>query len=174
MKFIRIPDSHSPYFKKVWVIYNYSFPPDEKRRLSDQHKIFNNHNYTLYCIKKNDTIMGLIAFWNLKQSTYIEHLAITKKQRNKGWGTAIISLIQKKYPHPLVVEAEHPRTKAAQRRMSFYQRLGFKLNNFKYIQPPYGKDKKSVPLLLVTYPERINKPQFQQFKKEIYRTAYCQ
>ena len=56
--------------------------------------------------------------------------------------------------------------------IKFYEQLGFKLNHFDYIQPSYGKDKKPVPLRLMSYPEMILKTEFYSIRNKLHTIVY--
>ncbi len=73
----------------------------------------------------------------------------------------------------VVLETERPEgSSIAERRIGFWQRTGFALNNYNYIQPPYGSSKSSVPLFLMTYPKKLSVEEFEKVRKNIHIIIY--
>jgi GNAT superfamily N-acetyltransferase len=102
-----------------------------------------------------------------------ERLAIKKELRGKGYGSKAIERLISKYPK-IVLEVEKPDTCNARRRISFYERLGFILNLYPYLQPPYNPRMHPVPLFLMSFPHKLNKGEFRQTKDILYERVYHQ
>ncbi len=177
MEFIRLKNFKSEEFKRVWEIYECSFAEDEKRDLEDEKKIMRKEEHFLCAVKDNQAIVGLIEYWDLGDFVFIEHLAIKKDLRGKGYGTKLMKQFINSLPESkrfVVLEVEKLTSKDAKRRIRFYERLNFKLNkNFLYIQPAYGKGKKAVELYLMTYPEKIkSEDEFFRITEKIHKVVY--
>jgi ribosomal protein S18 acetylase RimI-like enzyme len=171
MDLVRVQQPGTSLFKEAWKIYSSSFPSDEKRTFAAQKKILNNKQYSFFIVRNNNTLVAIIAQWDCKDFSFIEHIAVKKTMRGQGIGTALlqkIRLVKKK----IVLEVERPHTHIAKERIRFYQKCGFQLNTFAYFQPPYDLHKKPVPLLLMTYPKKINKVEFILIRKELHCTVY--
>lgn len=173
MEFKRITDSNSEDFKKIWKIYQYSFPSDEKRTLKKQSEVLHNNLYNLLGIYHQNQLMGFIATWKFKDFIFNEHVAVEESLRGKGHGTKIMKKQLYKNNKQIVLEVERPGVNInAKRRIKFYEKLGFKLNTYNYVQPPYDKTKKPVPLFLMTYPREISKSEFVKIRNKIHTTVY--
>lgn len=72
----------------------------------------------------------------------------------------------------IVVEVERPNTDITQRRIEFYKKVGFKLNKYDYIQPPYGVGKNPVPMFLMTFPNKIKESEFILIRKKLHSDVY--
>ena len=72
----------------------------------------------------------------------------------------------------ICLEVELPETEKAKRRIAFYERNGFFLNNYEYEQPAYSADKKAVPLLIMTYNKPVSYERFKEIRKELYLHVY--
>ena len=72
---------------------------------------------------------------------------------------------------PLLEKGEFDISK---RRIGFYERNGYVLNPFHYIQPTLRSNATEVNLMLMSYPESINVYSFDQIKKQIFRVVYQQ
>ena len=58
------------------------------------------------------------------------------------------------------------------RRIEFYKRIGYHVNTFNYIQPPYAKDKSAVPMLIISYPRILTEKEYENMKNQIYFNVY--
>ena len=114
--------------------------------------------------------VGFITLWKLDELTFLEHFVTYPAYRNQGYGRQVLALLKEKYPL-LVLEAEHPDTELAARRLAFYGRMGFVANNYPYIQPSYHGESAGVPLVLMSYPKALENPAAiaQTLYKEVYK-----
>ena len=172
MEFRKIDDYNSIYFKEVWNIYEFSFPSDERRELDQQKEIFKNNSYNFYVVFDSGKLIGLITCWDFPDFLYIEHLAVKESLRGQGLGKKVIKKILKKSNKEIFLEVDLPQADIAKRRITFYERLGFKLNEYKYIQPPYAPDKKPVDMLIMSYPKEITQERFSQIRKIIHKEVF--
>ena len=171
MKYTRVKNTEHPLFKKVWSLYRKSFPPEERRQLRTQRKIMGNPLYHFEIIADNDEFIGFILWWDFTNVRYIEHLAILPQLRNKGYGQRILKRFTSKQKLPILLEVEHPDTEINKRRINFYQRIGFFINEYGYKQPPYKKCGGYVPLILMTYPNVISKGDIRFFCQQFCEHA---
>ena len=70
------------------------------------------------------------------------------------------------------LEVEPPETETAKRRIAFYERNGFTLNHFPYMQPPLGEDRDPLPLMIMTTGGAIEKDEFEHIRKTLYKKVY--
>lgn len=153
-------------------IYEDSFPPDERREWFEINELIQYPNFIFYRIFINDELIGLISVWNLTHFVFIEHFAIHKKLRGKSLGTQVINQIIAETNKTVIVEVEEPFSGTAQRRIVFYERLGFVVCNGIYYQPPYSAEKNKVKMLLMSYPNLLTTIEFTEVKSLIYRIVY--
>lgn len=161
-------------FNQVWDIYEEAFPENERRSLDQQKKIFNNTRYELRPLYDRHRIVGFIATWDFDDFIFIEHYAIYNKYRGQGYGKSFLKGFIEQVHKSIVLEVETPDTDIAKRRIGFYQSLGFYCNPFDYVQPSYEEGKESVPLLLMTYPDAIDKETFDRIRDRLYKEVYRQ
>jgi hypothetical protein len=50
--------------------------------------------------------------------------------------------------------------------------MGFKANEYDYIQPPYDVDKKAVPMVLMSYPELLSEEVYTKIRDRIHKEVY--
>lgn len=60
----------------------------------------------------------------------------------------------------------------AQRRIGFYERLGFRLNPFEHVQPPLQKGHPELPLKIMSYPQTLTGEEFALLKEILYTRVY--
>ena len=65
-----------------------------------------------------------------------------------------------------------PDNDTARRRIGFYKRCGFSLNEYPYIQPSLGEGKSPVPLLIMTTGGEIDEECFAKLRDELYSVVY--
>jgi ribosomal protein S18 acetylase RimI-like enzyme len=172
MEFKKLKSPDSADFREAWKICESSLPSDERRSLSRQLKIFDNRKYEFSAVYEKRNIIGVLATWKFDNFILIEHLAIRKGLRGHGLGTQLMKEYISKRHARFLLETERPRTRIARRRIKFYERLGFILSRHDYIQPPYGKGKKAIPMILMSYPNPISKKEFSEIRNEIHRIVY--
>ena len=154
-------------FSKFWEIYDSSFPEDEKRDKQTQRRLLSNNKYKIIPYYNNGQMVGFAALWMLGDIVFLEHLAIKKEFRGRGYGTKILKDIKKKYPGRVVLEVEPPKDETAIRRIKFYKKAGFHFNEHHYVQPPLGRRKKPVPLKIMSYPKPVPKEKFDHLVRYI-------
>lgn len=133
------------------ALYIRSFPPEERRpwrQIADTASL-----PTLYGIYVDGTsFAGFITVWCFDRYAYVEHFAVDPSRRGGGIGADALAALRHKLGVPVVLEVEPPdhSDPMAARRIAFYQRCGFSLLDYPYIQPPYAPGLPSVPLRLMT------------------------
>ena len=103
---------------------------------------------------------------------FIEHFAIRKDQRSKGYGSLVVSGLISAGNLPIILEVEPPGTPEADRRINFYQKHRFELLSAEYYQPPYAIGKNPVEMRLMKYPDKLCSVDFDHIKRCIYTEVY--
>ena len=60
------------------------------------------------------------------------------------------------------------------RRIAFYERNGFVMNPFEYMQPAMGEDRHAIPLRIMSYPKRLVADEFETMRDVLYCHVYRQ
>lgn len=154
------------------LIYESSFPKDERRECSQLLDLLHNKQFKLYEIYIQDKFIGFISVWDLEEFSFIEHFAIRTTEQGKGYGTQAINQVLSMNTKPVILEVEEPFTDTARKRISFYERLNFSVNNQSYFQPPYSINKSSIKMLLMSYPTKIEPEYFERIKAQIHDQVY--
>ncbi|MDR1006523.1 MAG: GNAT family N-acetyltransferase [Bacteroidales bacterium] len=153
IRFVEISKSSHQSFAEN--LYTLAFDADERRDFSQIPLIYNKINNHFYIIEKEQQPIAILALWDLNQFLYIEHLAVSEQARNQGIGSSIIENLKNMYSKPIVLEVEQPFEPLQQRRIRFYERLGFVLLPNNYIQPPYSPDKQSLQMRIMLSDENL-------------------
>lgn len=160
-------------FKHAYLIMEEAFPESERRPFEKMYELYKNKDFTFFCVKEDAQIMGVIMCWECKSCVFVENFAVAKEARGKGIGSVILTEIKKYYKDQLVVlEVETPHDEMSERRIQFYTRNEFMLNVFGYIQPKINKEVNTIPLLIMSYPTRLQKTQYECIKEEIFTHVY--
>ena len=119
---------------------------DEEKGNEDCHPetALNPKHYTL-----NTKPIGLLTTWTFDSFTYIEHFALSPEVRGRGYGSEALAMLIARTEQPLILEAEPPTDELTRRRIGFYERSGFTLYDYPYVQPAYTADSQPVPLCLM-------------------------
>lgn len=153
-------------------IYHDSFPDNERREWNEMQQLLLHPLFNVCRIIHNKILIGFITFWKWPDLLFIEHFALGEAARGHGMGTLILKQIIEENTSTIIVEVEEPLTEQANRRIAFYQRLGFVLCPQEYYQPPYSAGNDKVKMFIMSYPELLNHKEFTIVKKQIYREVY--
>ena len=160
-------------FEAIFKIMDEAFPDGEMRTYKGQKKLLENEKYHIHEeLDEYGDLVGFLAYWTLDSCVFFEHLAVSSKLRGQGIGKNILLKNIKDARLPIFLEVEPPETELAKRRIAFYERLGFCLNDFYYEQPPLRGNQTAQKLLIMSYPEPIAAEKFAKYKKEIYTNVY--
>ncbi len=152
-----ITDAASDDFEFCWELYQDSFPEDERRAREYQVETLGSESYRFEVILKDNEPIGLLGWWDLPDFRYIEHFATSPSVRGEGCGSELLKQFIAEQKKPILLEVEHPLTEINRRRILFYKRLGFKLNDHPYGHPSYRQvNNEWVDLLLMSYPHAIS------------------
>ncbi|WP_066629982.1 GNAT family N-acetyltransferase [Labilibacter marinus] len=172
MKVIRLKQISDNYFQKAWELYEDAFPFEERRLLDDQSDVLQNENYHFDVFIDNNQFAGFILWWEFDTHRYIDHLATTVEQRNKGIGRLILNNFIDSDDKSIILEVELPTSNINERRISFYERVGFKLNQHHYEIPPVKEDQSPLQLLLMSYPNFISEKEVDLFVEKYHPVIF--
>lgn len=160
-------------FEKVYEIIREAFPVDEMRTYDEEKCLLDNPAFEILVWKdgENGAVKGFISVYRIEGFCFVEHFAVNAIYRNEGIGKTVLQELLKK-ESKVCLEVEPPETEQARRRIEFYRRNGFYLNDYPYIQPPISKGTKPVSLMIMTTGGAIDKAEFYRIKKALYKNVY--
>lgn len=165
---IKIMDNKS--FDSVYSIMEKSFPTDEIRPYNEQRELLFEERYRVYVY--GDEPKGFIGTWEFDEFVFIEHFAVDETFRNSGLGSIMLNEFLSLQKKTVCLEVECPDTEIAERRIGFYERNGFFLNEYDYYQPPISKGKNIVPLMIMTSKGKVTKEVFKRMRNTLYQKVY--
>ena len=135
--------------------------------------LFSKSEYDIYVVDGDDsTLKAFVAVWGFDDFAFIEHLAVNPACRNAGIGASILAAVKEKTGKRICLEVELPENDIARRRIGFYTRNGFSLNEYNYIQPPMSAGKNPVPLFIMTTDGAVEERRFEYIKDKLYEKVY--
>lgn len=160
-------------FDGVFRIMEKSFPIDEFRTYEEQKALMDNNLYSIYGnYGENGGVKAFIAVWEFSEFVYVEHFAVDPDCRNGGLGGKILHALMSQTDKPVCLEVEPPETEMAERRINFYRRNGFFLNEYPYMQPAISKGRNPLPLMIMTTGSSISQEKFQDIRDTLYKEVY--
>lgn len=156
-------------FEIIYAAMTESFVPEEIRDKDKALAVLKEKDYTAYKIIDTSAWVGFITVWELAEAAFIEHFVIFPEFRGRGFGGEVLTLMKKKY-RAMVLEVEPPTDEIKKRRISFYKRCGFFVNDYYYLQPSYRKGGEGVELILMSYPALLES--CDAAKRELYSRVY--
>ena len=158
-------------FDIVYSKMTSAFPYEERRDSFDEKECLKDNRFRFLSLIDNDTSVGFVALWLLDGFVFLEHIAIDEDKRSSGYGSRAIELIKSEFNLPIILEAEAPVTEQQIKRIAFYKRLGFTVNDYDYTQPSYHGGE-GVPLMLLSFPKPMTDEDFNKFIEETRKSAY--
>ncbi len=168
MEQIRIENNLDNYFREAWRLYENSFPLEERRLIDSQVKLFKNSNYNFDIIIKEEKFIGFVLWWEFDNLRYIEYFATIESIRNKGFGKRIIEKFIKRSQKPIILEVELPKSAIQQRRIKFYERIGFQLNHHFYEIAPMHEGFSALELRIMSFPSAISENDLRNFTEQCH------
>lgn len=157
-------------------LYLESFPLSERRAekvMFDLHE--NNPKFEIDILIENDKYVGFFTYWKLGDFVFAEHFAVSPQARNMGYGySSMKQFIEMLDGTPIILEVELPTTILSERRIGFYQRIGFKLwEEIQYQQPAYDQERgAAIPMKLMTYGDLDLDKDMGKVKQTLYSEVY--
>lgn len=169
----RLVDSSDILLAEVEKTYVSSFPEEERRDISLFRELLEKEpTFNVYALLNSNRYVGFITEWVFDRFVYVEHFAIDESARSGGFGGATMQQFIEQMSCPIVLEVELPVDDLSIRRVRFYERLGFILDNHEYLQPPYSDGASWLPMRLMTYGEIDLREDFDYIKDCLYINVY--
>lgn len=168
-----VNDFSDPLLDKVEKTYNESFPEAERREFSLVRELVKDEpRFVVYTLLRDQVYVGFLTAWRFGSFNYVEHFAIDASARNGGIGGESMKQFLALCDVPVVLEVEIPADEISKRRIGFYERLGYQLDDHIYFQPPYRSGESLLEMRLMTYGEIDLKQSFEEVKSHIHRHVY--
>lgn len=169
MQIIYINETKDKYFNQAWELYLGSFPKEERRTFEEQKKILEDKSFNATCYIDEEKLIAIVFYWNIKGYTFLEHFAVSSKLRGKSYGSKIINKFIEENEN-IILEIEPIKDEISQRRLNFYERFGFVLNEYTHYQIPFRKEDKKLQLLLMSYQNRLKEEEYKFLYEQMQKT----
>lgn len=161
-------------FDLFYDLLKNSFPRVEFRPRDKELDLLKQVNFTILTRydASGNALDGFIAEWTFDDFLFLEHFAVQPSLRGYGIGSHMLKEYLEHANKPVLLEIEKPTTDLAVRRVHFYERLGFTLSKYGYIQPDLRQTGEQVPLLMMQFPNSLTEQEFLTRKEEIFHSVY--
>ncbi|NDV47363.1 GNAT family N-acetyltransferase [Paludibacter sp. 221] len=171
--FQQITSSSDPLFDKMYHLYTHAFPAAERRSLGALESILNyEKRFEADVLMIDGYFVGFFTYWKFERFIYVEHFAVDPSLRGQNIGTEAMNAFLLKANLPVVLEVEMPEDPQSIRRISFYERLGFKVLQHSYAQPYYDGSGNLLPMLIMSNDPRFADRHFSLIKSTLYTEVY--
>lgn len=123
-------------------------------------------------MNEQNEVIGFLAAWEFKEFRYVENVAVSPDIRGDGIGKRMMNHFMLQSDKPIILEVELPENELKSRRIGFYERLGFHLEKYAYVQPSLRVGQDALPLRIMSYPARLTSSEFEAMKKILYKEVY--
>ncbi len=159
------------HFNEFFKIIKDSFPKSERRTKEAFYSLFKNEScYFAVSLLKNDEVVCFFTIWKLKNFYFGDHFATRADMRNLKLGSILLNYVKETLDMPFVIEVEPDENELTHRRIEFYKRHGFVLNDFDYFLPPMMKGCKPLFMKIMSYPIKVEKDITDEIYKSVYNT----
>ena len=157
---------------RIKDLYHHSFPLYERRPWPQQVLLVEEKKLQLLELVLDNRFAGFIFFWPLSAFIFIEHFAIDHTRRGSGIGTQAMQHVAAVSGTVILETEPEDQGMHAQRRIRFYEKLGYKKFPFPYQQPPYLPGYPAPNMYLMHNGQPTGAADFEKVKNEIYTTVY--
>ncbi|WP_099204150.1 GNAT family N-acetyltransferase [Scatolibacter rhodanostii] len=159
-------------FEEVFSLMKQAFPKTEMRSYQAQKDLLQNPLYHLLVRKDEGAITAFFAYWETPTLCFGEHFAVSDSLRGQGIGGLMLDKLTQNCQVPFVLEVELPETELAKRRIAFYRRHGFYLNEYTYFQPALQENCEKIPLYLMSHRLSLDEEAFISIRDQLYQEVY--
>lgn len=94
---------------RLYILYRSSFPRAERKPFPTILKKYRTGSTDILCIRKGRQFLGFASTMNSPHMVMLDYLAISKKHRGGGFGTAAMMQLMERYAHrSFILEIESP------------------------------------------------------------------
>jgi len=167
----RVHQTSDALLMQINSLYLASFPCDQRRE-----SIFalgHDPRFVVDAILQGGHYVGFITRWQFDEFEFLEHLATLPAIRGQGVAGVVLGHIMHASQLCIAETEMEDHGAISARRIAYYQRLGFLVNQFPYQQPSYGAGKPSVPMRLISFPRSLQPAECAAITREIHRVVYA-
>jgi len=148
------------------------FPKKEVKEYSYLKGMFENGIAHALVKKKDDTIIGALCYMEVEDYVFIDYFVIIDAYQGKQLGQQMLQYFKETMNKPIILEVELPTDDISKRRIAFYKRMGFVLNEHEYVVPPIRSLKYPIYFLLMTDKKPLTREKFDKIYPSILKIVY--
>lgn len=167
----RIPDEK---FVELFEIMYRSFPQIEHGSFAQHRAEMRKPEFRCLSYEPDGVPAGFMNYYLFEGEgiAFLEHFAVSQELRGNGVGSRLMRYFQDiTAPKNIVLEVEPPEGDIQRRRIAFYQRMGFTLNDGEYFQPAFDSKSEVLPLKLMST-KPLDGQEFQRVTRLIHKRVY--
>ena len=168
MRLQRLTDDGSELFAQAFALYEDAFPYAERRDKSETLRVLQKDQYRFCVLTEEDRFIGIMLFWVIGKTLFLEHFAIRRDLRGKGYGSAALALL-KEMDLPIILEMEPPEEDYQIKRYDFYKRNGFVMTPHHHVQAKYHIGDEDLVLKILSYPDPVSREEYGDFYSFLMR-----
>lgn len=150
-----------------------SFPPSERRTDEEFRVLFSHPQVQILCAREDGQLQGFLLLWVLNDFVFVENFAVQPASRGLGLGSKMLAQLTDNFSLPVILEVEPPEDELTCRRVGFYQRNGFCMNECEYFLPCLHKSiQKSIQLKIMSTPQPLSDTACRAAIEVLYHTVY--
>lgn len=161
-----------PQMDFIRELYESTFPVAERRDWPQLLQLLEEPAMQLSVVMEDQLAIGFVIAWKLGKWYYVEHLAIDPAQRGKNYGGRVMEAILEAGHGHVILEVERVHDANSERRIGFYERLGYTVVSLDYHQPPYRKGDSTLPMHLMSRPAIMDETAARTIAGNIRATVY--
>ncbi|NDO82991.1 GNAT family N-acetyltransferase [Citrobacter sp. NCU1] len=162
----KITSTESTLFQRLDALYSTAFPWHEQREMHAKQQAIANPHYALEGWFEEAQFIGLSGCWTFDDYVYVEHLAIDGALRSQGYGKILLGQILARSPMT-ILEIDPLTTEIAEKRLRFYESMGFFANPWPHTHPAYHQGMAGHELIVLSYPEPITASHYARFNADL-------
>ena len=162
----------SKEFDAYYKLLEGDFCVAERKDYKNESRALDNPMFSPSYIYHNDEVVGYICLWSFNDFLFVEHFAILEEKRNQHIGTGFLSEFLSDVSDMVILEVERPVDEIARNRIAFYEKVGFTVNPYDYIQPSYHPDNEEIPMYICSYNRDISPEEYLRFTAQIKNDVY--
>lgn len=172
--FYKIQNADDKWYNDFIKIYAVSFPVYEQRNHEQQLDAFRDERYNLFCQIGQEMVNSFISFWDFGEYVYIEHLAVNEKLRGKNIGTEMLTQFIEEINKTVILEIDPIIDEVSAKRLQFYQKIGFNMNEYKHVHPAYNPQYPPHQLLVLSTGNTLTPQRYNIFKNDLEKIVMKQ
>jgi ribosomal protein S18 acetylase RimI-like enzyme len=136
MRLLKVTSQNDPQLRYIKQLFYEAFPLTERREWTQLiAMLVAVPEMHLQVVMDGAKAIGFVLFWDISEWRFIEYLAIDPLRRGMKYGEKVMEALS--LARMVLLEIEPPVETYAQRRVKFYERLGFSVLPYQYRQPSY-------------------------------------